>query len=178
MAGLRTGLWVGAATVSVAAFPCTGQNAAWRREGNDARGRGSRQSGSIAVALVVGSVRGWPRPPPRREARYRTAAQRSMPSTCTPRNGRWLLVALLRSSPTHRSSGSADVRPRRQWLSATVTAVLTANMVGRGAVSLLVLAMLVGSLPVLFDIAPAQVRLPVMQLSRPAVCLSGPLMAG
>jgi hypothetical protein len=49
-------------------------------------------------------------------------------------------------------------------------------MVGRGAVSLLVLAVPVGLLSVLFDIAPSKVSLPVMQLSRPAVCLGGTVM--
>ena len=46
-------------------------------------------------------------------------------------------------------------------------------MIGLGAISLLGFAMLACLLSVCFDIAPAEVSLPVMQLSRPAVCLGG-----
>jgi hypothetical protein len=49
-------------------------------------------------------------------------------------------------------------------------------MVGLGAVSLLVFAVLVGLLSVLFDVAPAEISLAVMQLSGPAVCFGGPVM--
>jgi hypothetical protein len=72
------------------------------------------------------------------------------------------------------SSGSVRVRGCWwRWLSGAVTAVLIDRC---GVVSLFVFAVLVGLLSVLFDIAPAEVSLPVMQLSRPAMRLGGPVV--
>jgi len=49
-------------------------------------------------------------------------------------------------------------------------------MVGLGTVGFLAFAVLLGLLSVLFDVPPAEVSLPVMQLSRTAESLDGPVM--
>src|SRR4051812_11240975 len=85
-------------------------------------------------------------------------------------------AAAMGSSTARRwSSGSVHVRPgRRHRLPGPVIPVDTLVPPGTGAVSLGFLAMFVGLLPVLPDVAPAEVGLLVMQPSCPVMCLRRP----